>query len=110
MSEREKLWKKARKMRSEMRKLGPLLKGSVVFREMKCGKPVCTCTRGKPHSFLCVTYKEKGKTKTVYVDKTRQEEALTWSANYKEHKSLLNEHSQVLLVLLKSQGKIAKKG
>jgi len=110
MTERERLWRKARNLRSEMRRLGPLLKGSVVLREMKCGKPNCTCTRGKPHPFLCTTYKERGKTKTVYVDKTRQGEALSWSANYKKYKVLLNQHTQVLLSLLKSQGKTAKKG
>ena len=110
MTEREKLWRKARNLRSEMRRLGPLLKGSVVLREMKCGKINCTCTRGKPHSFLCITYKERGKTKTVYVDKNRTEEALSWFANYKKFKSLLSQHAQVLFSLLKSQGKTAKKG
>ncbi|MFH0795810.1 MAG: DUF6788 family protein [Candidatus Omnitrophota bacterium] len=109
MGEREMLWEKARNLRSQMRKLGPLLKGSLVFREMKCGKPNCTCTRGKPHSFLCITYKERGKTKTVYVDKARQEEALSWSANYKKFKFLLNQHTQILFSLLKSQAYARRK-
>jgi len=110
MSERERLWRRARRLRSEMRKLGPMLKGSAVFRYMKCGKPNCKCTRGEPHFFLCVTYKEKGKTKTVYVDKNRHGEALIYSANYKKFKVFLQEHSQILLSLLKSQGRTNKKG
>lgn len=110
MSEREKLWSKARNLRSQMRRLGPLLKGSLVFREMKCGKANCTCTRGKPHAFFCITYKERGKTKTVYVDKSRQEEALAWSANYKKYKMLLGQHTQVLFSLLKSQGRTKNNG
>ena len=110
MSEREKLLARARRLRSEMRKLGPMLKGSVVFRNMKCGKPNCKCTRGHPHFFLCVTYKEEGKTQTVYVDKNRHGQALMWSRNYKKFKALLQEHSKINLVLLKSQGKDKKKG
>lgn len=45
MSERERLRAKSRRLRSEMRRLGPMIKGSVIFREMRCGKPICKCTR-----------------------------------------------------------------
>ena len=109
MSERERLRAKSRRLRSEMRKLGPMIKGSVIFREMRCGKPSCKCIRGEPHLYLCVIYKEKGKSKTVYVDKKRQAEALIYSRNYKKFKALLEEHSQLNLVLLKSE-KRTKKG
>ena len=108
MSERERLRAKSRRLRSEMRKLGPMIKGSVIFREMRCGKPVCKCTRGEPHLYLCVVYKEKGKSKTVYVDKKRQAEALIYSRNYKKFKALLQEHSQLNLTLLKSEKKVKK--
>jgi len=108
MSERERLRAKSRRLRSEMRKLGPMIKGSVIFREMRCGKPICKCTRGEPHLYLCVVYKEKGKSKTVYVDKRRQAEALIYSRNYKKFKALLKEHSQLNLTLLKSEKKVKK--
>ncbi len=103
MEERAKLRAKARSLRSQMRKLGPMIQGSVVLRRMKCGKPNCRCNRGYPHTFLCVTYKEKGKTKTVYVDKELWGEALMWSRNYKEFKTLLKEHSRINLEILKSR-------
>ena len=51
MSERERLRAKSRRLRSEMRKLGPMIKGSVIFREMRCGKAICKCTRGEPHLY-----------------------------------------------------------
>jgi len=57
-----------------------------------------------------VTYKEEGKTKTVYVDKQRQGEALFWSRNYKLFKKLLKEHTEVNLELLKSNRGRQKKG
>lgn len=109
MTEIEKLQKKARNLRSEMRKLGPLLKGSVVLRDMKCGKPNCKCTRGIPHQYLCITYKEKGKTKTVYVDKKKYGQALMWSANYKRFKELVEQHSKINLALLRSRERTKKR-
>jgi hypothetical protein len=57
-----------------------------------------------------VTYKEEGKTKTVYVDKHRQGEALFWSRNYKLFRKLLKEHTEVNLALLKSSRASKKKG
>jgi len=101
-SERQKLWAKSRYIRSKMRKIGPMITGSVVLRHIKCGKPNCRCTRGYPHFVCQVTYKEKGKTKTVYVDKKKQAQALLWSRNYKLFKKLLKEHTWINLALLKS--------
>ena len=103
MGQRAEMRARARRLRSRMRKLGPMIQGSVVLRRMKCGKPSCRCNRGYPHNFLCVTYKERGKTKTVYVHKQLQAEALLWSRNYKQFKVLLKEHSQANLGILKSR-------
>lgn len=102
MTERQKLWAKSRYLRSKIRQIGPMITGSVALRHIKCGKPNCRCTRGYPHFICQVTYKEEGKTKTVYVDKKRQGEALWWSRNYKLFKKLLKEHTEVNLALLKS--------
>lgn len=93
---------RARRLRSQMRSLGSMIQGSVVYRQMSCGKPSCRCRRGFPHSYLCVTYKDQGKTKTVYVNKTREGEALLLSRNYKRHKELLRELTRVNLEILKS--------
>ncbi len=101
MTQKQILQAKARSLRSQMRKLGSMMQGSVIFRQMKCGKPNCRCTRGYPHSFLVVTYKEEGKTKTVYVNKNRQAEALFLSKNYKEYRKLLKELTKVNLQILR---------
>jgi hypothetical protein len=85
-----------------MRRLGSMIQGSVVYRQMTCGKPNCRCRRGFPHVYLCITYKEGGKTKTVYVNKTREAEALLLARNYKQHKELLRELTRVNLEILKS--------
>lgn len=93
---------RARSLRSQMRRLGSMIQGSVVFRQMTCGKPNCRCRRGFPHTYLCVTYKDQGKTKTVYVNKAREAEALLLARNYKQHKELLRELTRVNLEILKS--------
>jgi hypothetical protein len=86
-----------------MRKIGSMMQGSVVYRQMTCGKPNCRCRRGFPHAYLCVTYKDQGKTKTIYVNKTREGEALILARNYKQHKLLLRELTRVNLEILKSR-------
>ncbi len=103
MEDRRYLRAKSRSLRSQMRKLGPMVQGSVVLRRMKCGKHNCKCTRGQLHEALCVTYSEKGKTKTVYVDKSLQADAFLWSRNYKQFKKILKEHSLKNLEILKSR-------
>jgi len=80
-----------------------MMQGSVVYRRMTCGKPNCRCRRGFPHLVMCVTFKEMGKTKTVYVNKELEGEALVLARNYKEHKALLRELTRVNLDLLKSR-------
>lgn len=101
MTQKQILRAKARRLRSQMRKLGSMMQGSLIFRQMKCGKPNCRCTRGYPHSFLVVTYKEEGKTKTVYVNKNRQAEALLLSKNHKEYRKLIKELTKVNLQILR---------
>lgn len=101
MTQKQMLRAKARRLRSQMRKIASMMQGSVIFRQMKCGKPNCRCTRGYPHSFLVVTYKEEGKTKTVYVNKNRQAEALLLSKNYKLYKQLLKALTKVNLQILR---------
>lgn len=103
MSQLKLLRGRARGLRSRMRKIGSMMQGSVVYRQMTCGKPNCRCRRGFPHTYLCVTYKDQGKTKTIYVDKSREAEALLLARNYKQHKLLLRELTGVNLEILKSR-------
>lgn len=102
MGDRQRLWRKAKSLRSKMRKLGFMIQGSVLLRRMRCGKSNCRCNRGYPHEVWCVTYKEKGKTKTVYIDKGREAEALSWSRDHKKYRALLRELTLVNLELLRS--------
>jgi len=103
MSQRKLFRSQARALRSRMRKIGSMMQGSVVYRRITCGKPNCRCRKGFLHPVMCVTYKEKGKTKTVYVNKELEGEALVLARNYKQHKALLKDLTRVNLELLKSR-------
>lgn len=97
------LRQKARELRSRMRKLGQMIQGSITFRRITCGKSNCKCARGQLHTCVCITYKEKGRTKTVYVDKAAQGEALIMCANYKKMKVLLKQLSLTNMEVVKSK-------
>jgi len=86
-----------------MRQLDQMIQGSIVFRRLTCGKATCKCARGQLHECVCITYREGGKTKTVYVDKKRQAEALVMCANYKKMKAMLKELSLINLQLVRSE-------
>jgi Family of unknown function (DUF6788) len=102
MGTRAEIRQKARGTRSRMRKLDQMIQGSIMFRRIKCDKPNCRCTRGQLHDCVCITYKDKGKTKTVYVDKSRQAQAFMMCANYKKMKVLLKELSLANLALVRT--------
>jgi hypothetical protein len=55
------------------------------------------------HESVSITYKQGGKTKTVYVAKDRQAEALLMCANYKKMMPLIKELSLVDLQLVRSE-------
>lgn len=87
------LKKRAASLRSQMRTIGQMIKGSITIRLMKCGKASCKCVRGEGHRAICITYKDKGKTITLYVAREHEAEALVMCANYKRMKDLLHKLS-----------------
>lgn len=109
MNERMMLMERARLLRAKMRQLGPLLKGTVLERQMHCGKEGCRCMRGHPHEYMVITWKESGKSRMVYVDESRRKDALAWNSNYRKFKDLLSKETQVLIRLLKRKKETTKK-
>jgi len=51
----------------ELKATRPVLAASLVIIRKHCGRPGCHCQRGEKHPGHYITYKEKGKTRTVYV-------------------------------------------
>ena len=56
----------------------PLLAASLVAFDRRCGKPGCHCAEGEKHHGHQLTYKVRGKTRTVYVPVDLTEEVRAW--------------------------------
>jgi hypothetical protein len=99
----QRLLVKAQELRTEMRRVDLLLQATIVRRKMTCGKPTCHCAHGEPHIAISLTYKEKGKTRTVYIAKEMQEEALAWARNWRRFRRLLKQESAALIEALRQR-------
>ena len=86
----------------------PLIAASLVKIERKCGNPNCKCAKGEKHVGHILTFKEKQKTKSVYVPVDRLEEVREWVKENKKVKKLIKEINQLSLTLLKRQGEVKK--
>jgi len=77
----------------ELRTLGPVVAASLCERKIRCGKPNCKCAQGEKHSSWCLTYKDKGRTRTVHVPRAMLEEVEQWAKEYRRAKLLLRKIS-----------------
>jgi hypothetical protein len=82
---------------------GPILGASLCFYSHRCGSPECRCHHGGPlHDTQHVTYKERGKTRSVYVPKDLIPEVRAWIAQHRRLKALLLEIQQLSLALIRT--------
>lgn len=80
---------------------GPLLAASLAEVHKRCGQPSYACHRGGSlHRAHHLTYKDQGKTRTVYVPQALLDEVQTWVAEHQRLKKLLSEISQLTLALV----------
>ena len=90
---------------SRVRKLaaqGPAIAASLVTIERCCGQPGCRCQRGEKHKGHYLTFKQSGKTRTVYVPVGMLEEVSVWVDEHKRLKKLSQEVSQLAIELVRS--------
>jgi hypothetical protein len=87
----------------------PLLAASLVAVERRCGKPGCHCASGAKHHGHQLTYKNRGKTRTVYVPADFTEEVRSWIDEHRRLKHLLQEISQLSLALVRSHAQERKR-
>lgn len=76
--------------------LSPWIEGTLVNTTRICGKKNCIChTGGKKHSVMYITWKENGKTVSLYVPKKLEPEIKRWVENYKGLKELIRKISNI---------------
>ena len=80
----------------QIQNLGPWIEGTLVTTARKCGKDNCACHRqGPKHPVLFVTWKEAGKTVSLYIPRQLEAEVKQWTENYKRLKELIRQISEV---------------
>jgi hypothetical protein len=73
--------------RRALRDLPPLeeiMRGSVLTRQVRCGKATCHCARGEPHTVTCLTVSfAGGRTEQLSLPAELVPVARRWVANYR---------------------------
>ena len=89
-----------------LRQLPPLtatLRGSLIERFKRCGRPGCKCARGIGHGpkvYLSVSV-PKARPVMVYVPQEQRREAEQFVANYRQARQILDEIAAINLELLR---------
>src|ERR1700741_2805194 len=87
----------------------PVLAASLVAYAPRGGLPSCRCHHGGPlHQGQHLTFKEGGKTRSVYVPKDLLPEVRTWLAEHQRLKALLHEIHHLSVALLRARARRRK--
>ena len=99
------LEKRRRAKLDELAGIGPLLQGSLAEIGVTCGNPNCRCARGEKHASHIVTWKIRGKSKSLYVPVDMVEEVREWVDQHRQAKRLLKEISELSQKIIRSHVK-----
>lgn len=82
--------------------LSELIRGSLIERHLRCGKPGCHCQRGEGHEafYLTVTFRG-GRTEQVTVPRALVPRVRRWVSNYGRLWEILEEISAINRELLR---------
>jgi len=84
----------------------PVLAASLSLVRKRCGQPSCACHHGGPaHPAWHLSFKEGGKTRTVYVPKDLLDDVQSWVEEHQRLKALLGEINQLTLALIRSHSR-----
>jgi len=86
----------------ELKPHGPFVAASLVAFRKKCGRPGCHCQSGDGHLAHHLTFKVKGKTRSVYVPKDLLPEVQQWVLEHKRLKPLLRHISNLALAQIQA--------
>ncbi len=90
-------------MKKKLKKIGPVLEGSLTEVKRICGNKNCKCRKDQKnkHPALFLTWKDKKKTQALYIPKAMWDKAKKWNENYKTAKQLLRDLSNIQKEILK---------
>lgn len=88
--------------------LKELLRGSLIERYKKCGKPGCKCVQGAGHGpkiYLSVS-RPGTRPQMEYVPQAYQDEVTEFVTNYRKAREILDELAEINLELLRRREKL----
>ena len=88
---------------------GPFVAASLVAFRRKCGRPACRCQSGEGHLGHHLTFKVKGKTRSVYVPNDLLPQVQQWVREHKRLKPLLQHISQLALAQIRSHARTKRR-
>jgi hypothetical protein len=89
----------------------PILAASLVQIDKRCGRQACHCQQegGTPHTAWHLTFKVKGKTRTVYVPLNLLDEVRSWVDEHKRIKAVLSEIHDLTVALVRTHAQASKR-
>lgn len=79
----------------QMRQLGPWVEGTLVATARRCGKKNCACHHDGPkHPVLFLTWKESGRTVSLYIPRALEADVRIWAENYNKLNELIRRASE----------------
>ena len=93
----------------EFKPNGPFVAASLVAFRRKCGRPGCHCQSAEGHLAYHLTFKVKGKTRSVYVPNDLLPQVQLWVREHKRLKPLLQHISQLALAQIRSHAQTKRR-
>jgi len=72
-----------------------VIRGTLLRRQRKCGKPNCHCAQGQGHESLFLVISEKGRTRQFFVPKDWESRVRLWVEDYHLARELMEEVSRI---------------
>jgi len=101
---RRNLIRRRNRLLDKLRNIGPFIEGSLVKTRTKCGKSYCRCAKGPGHNVNFFTWKQQGKTKTLYVSQSIYNKVNDAWKQYVQLKETIKAISSVQIELFKLEG------
>jgi len=87
--------RRARSQLAQLLSQRGVIRGTLLVRKRKCGKPNCRCARGDGHESLFLVISENGRTRQLFVPKDWESRVRLWVEDYHRARELLEDVSRI---------------
>jgi len=88
---------------SRIRKIGPMVRGSLIQNRIRCGKPTCKCAKGELHTAFYLSRRLEGKTRMDHIAKDQVAAVRRWKKNHQRMEALLEKLTDALMEELRQE-------